>query len=102
MGFISPDISKGQEDMVKTVIGEIIEIAPDEYIIQVENRNYIVNAVFIDDGSTELPLPGVFHDLRVGSLVEIQVGNKKDGFWKAKQVTILRGDKKEKVLGELD
>ena len=91
----------GQEQEIK-VTGKIIEIATDEHIIQVKNRNYIVTAVFIDDGVTVEPTPGFFGDLKVGSVVELHVMGKSDGFWKANEVIMFTGDKEKEVLRNLN
>ena len=47
-------VSHGQEEE-STVIGEIIEIAISENIIQVGNRNYIVEKVFLEVRISNLP-----------------------------------------------
>lgn len=88
-GFIS-----AQEEDV-TVIGEIMEIAEAEHIIMVNDRNYIVMAVFIDDGVSEEPLLISFNDLKVRDVVVITPGEKSDGFWIAKKVILLAGEKEQ-------
>ncbi|MGD9158338.1 MAG: hypothetical protein PVG39_08040 [Desulfobacteraceae bacterium] len=82
--------------------GIIIEIASEDYIIQVKNRNYIVTAVFVDDGITAEPEPGTFRDLKVGSVVEIHFQGKNDGFWRAKKVILFTGDKEKEKLKSLE
>jgi hypothetical protein len=91
----------GQEEEIK-VTGKIIEIAAAEYIIQVKNRNYIVTSVFIDDGVKVEPTLGYFGDLKVGSVVELHVMGKSDGFWKAKEVIVFKGDKEKEALKNLN
>ena len=91
----------GQEGEIK-VTGKIIEIAADEHIIQVKNRNYIVTAVFIDDGVTVEPTPGFFGDLKVGSIVELHIIGKSDGFWQANEVIVFKGDKEKEALKNLN
>ncbi len=81
--------------------GEIIEIAEAEHIIQVKNRNYVVTAVFVDDGTTSEPVPGFFTNLKVGSIVELHVKGKNNGFWQAKKVILLTGEKEEEVKKNL-
>ena len=99
--FVIIDISHGQDEE-ETVIGEIIEMVPEENIIQVGNRNYIVQMVLLDDGSAETPLLGSFGNLKLGSLVEISVGNKNEGFWAAKMVVVFTGEKRENILKEIE
>lgn len=89
-----------QEDEIVT--GEVIEIAAAEHIIQVKNRNYVVIAVYIDDGIRSEPEPGFFTDIKVGSLVELHINGKSNGFWQAKEVIIFTGDKEKKVLKSLE
>ena len=89
-----------EEEIIDT--GAIIEIAADDHIIQVKNRNYIVTAVFVDDGTrTELE-PGFFRDLKVGSIVTIYVNGKSNGFWKAKKVILFTGEKEKEVLKSME
>jgi|WetSurMetagenome_2_1015567.scaffolds.fasta_scaffold469818_2 hypothetical protein len=78
-----------------TVIGEIRELVDTEHIIMVKERNYIVIAVYVDDGQSEEPLPASFNDLKVGSIVAINVGDKSDGFWTAKKVCLFTGEKEK-------
>jgi hypothetical protein len=78
-----------------TVIGEIRELVDTEHIIMVKERNYIVIAVYVDDGQSVEPLPASFNDLKLGSIVEISVGDKSDGFWTAKKVCLLTGEKEK-------
>jgi hypothetical protein len=94
--FLLAGISHGQEE--ENVIGEIIEIVPSENIIQVENRNYIVEKVFLDYGTSEDPLLGRFANLEVGSLVQIWPGEKWEGFWKTEKVVLFLGEKRDEVL----
>lgn len=91
----------GQEEEI-IVTGKIIEIAADEYIIQVKDRNYVVGDVFIDDGLTAAPEPGSFRDLEVGSIVELHVEGKYNGFWRAKKVILFTGDKEKEKLKSLE
>ena len=74
--FLFAGISHGQEEE-NTVTGQIIEIVPDENIIQVGNRNYIVKMVFLDYGTDGMPLSGRFGNMEIGSLVKIYFGEKK-------------------------
>ena len=97
--FLCAGISHGQEEEI-TITGEIIEIVPDQNIIQVGNRNYIVRMVYIDDGSAKEPVIGRFGNLGVGSLVEVYVGKKSEGFWKADKVVLFQGAKKNEILKE--
>jgi len=95
-------ISQGQEEE-NTVIGEIIEIAPSENIIQVENRNYIVKIVYLDDGSAGMPVLGRFGNLELGGLVEVYEGDKNnDGFWNTEKVVLFLGSKREEILETLE
>jgi hypothetical protein len=97
--FLLGSISHGQEqEEANTVIGEIIEIVPDERIIQVGNRNYIVETVYLDDGSAGEPVLGRFGNLDLGSIVEIYTGESNEGFWEAKKVVLFLGVKKEEIL----
>ncbi len=89
--------SHGQEEE-DTVIGEVIEIVYKENIIQVENRNYIVEKVYLDYGTSEDLLLGRFANLEVGSLVEIWPGEKWEGFWKVEKVVLFLGEKRDQVL----
>ena len=77
-------------------------MVPDENIIQVGNRNYIVQMVFLDDGSAETPRLGSFGNLKLGSLVEISIGDKNEGFWEAKKVVLFIGEKKEDILKDIE
>lgn len=98
-GFlIFPNLSIGEEENM--VVGEIIEISPNEQIIQVGNRNYIVTYVYIDDGITEEPVMGFFRNLEVGSIVEVHFIDKHDGFWKTEKVILFQGKKREDILKE--
>ena len=97
--FLCAGLSHGQEEEI-TVIGEIIEIASNDKIIQVGDRNYIVTTVLIDDGSAKGPVVGRFGNLEVGSLVEVYVGDKSEGFWKAEKVVLFQGSKKTEILKE--
>jgi hypothetical protein len=92
--FFFAGFSIAQEEAA-TVTGEIMEIAEPDHIIMVKDRNYIVIAVFVDDGQSEAPLPASFNDLKVGSIVEITAGDKSDGFWTAKKVFLLTGEKEK-------
>jgi hypothetical protein len=97
--FLCAGLSHGEEEEM-TVTGEIIEIASNENIIQVGNRNYIVMTVLIDDGSAKAPVAGRFGNLKVGSLVEIYVGKKSEGFWKADKVVLFLGSKRQEIMKE--
>jgi hypothetical protein len=90
-------LSYGQEE-ADAVIGEVIEIVYEENIIQVGNRNYIVEKVFLDYGTSEDLLLGRFANLEVGSLVQVLPGEKWEGFWKAEKVVLFLGEKREEVL----
>lgn len=100
--LILPNTSIGQEKEIKRIIGKIIEMSPKENMIQVKDRNYIVSAVYIDDGSTEDPILGSFSNLEVGDIVEASIGDKYDGFWEAKKVIKFTGDKKKEILKKLE
>lgn len=89
------------EDEEKTVIGEIIELVTKENLIQVGNRNYVVEMVLIDDG-TEEPVLGSIWDLKVGNLVKVYVIDKGPDFWRTEKVVLFLGSKKEEMLKELD
>jgi hypothetical protein len=82
--------AQGEEEIV---IGQIMEIAAEEHIIMVKDRNYIVMAVFLDDGVSKDPVPTSFNDLKVLDVVMITPGKKSDGFWTAKKVILLTGEK---------
>ena len=99
--FLVPAISLAEEEEV-TVLGKILEMVPNKGIIQVENYNYKVEEVVIDDGSEGEPVPGSILDLKVGSLVRIYVGEKDKGLWRAKKVVLFLGAKKEEVQRDLD
>ena len=91
-------MSQGQEEE-NTVIGEIIEIVPSENIIQVENRNYIVKMVYLDNGSEGMPVLSRFGNLELGSLVEVYEGDKNnEGFWEAEKVVLFLDAKREAIL----
>jgi hypothetical protein len=85
-------LTSAQEEE-NTVIGEIMEIAAEGHIIMVKDRNYIVTAVFIDDGVSEEPMPTSFNDFEIRDVVVITPGVKSDGFWKTKKVILLTGEK---------
>lgn len=99
--FVLPNTSIGQEQEEERIIGKIIEIAPNENIIQIENRNYIVSVVYIDDGLKEDLILGSFGNLEVGDIVEIYIGDKYGSFWRAKKVIKFIGDKKKEILTKL-
>lgn len=101
--FLLTGVSQGQEEEEDTVIGVIIEIVPEEQIIQVGDRNYIVKTVYLDDGYTETPRIGRFGSLEVESLVEVYEGDKdNEGFWQAEKVILYSGEKKEDILREME
>ena len=75
----------------EVITGKILEGDPDKSMIQVGNRNYIVEMVLVDTGSEE-PVLGGFSDLKVGSFVEVYAGNKEpSGFWRAEKVVVYIG-----------
>ena len=90
----------GQEEI--NVTGKIIEIAADEHIIQVNDRNFVVTAVFVDDGLAADPVPCSFNDLKVGSVVELHVEGKYNGFRRAKEVILFTGDKEKEILNNFE
>lgn len=94
-------VSNGQEEE-NTVIGKIVEMAISENIIQVGNRNYIVEKVSLDYGTDETPIIGRFSNLKLGEVVKIYEGDKKEGFWEAKEVVLYLGEKREEILKELE
>ena len=80
------------------VIGKVIEIAADEQIIQVKDHNCIVTAVFIDDGIMPEPMPAFFTDLKIGSIVELHINGRYNGFRQAKKVILFTGKKEKEML----
>ena len=88
---LTNSVAREKEDII--IKGKIIEIEEDKHIIQVRDRNYIVIAVFIDDGKTTEPEPGFFSDLKVGDKVKIAEGNRSGSFWEAKRVVLITEDR---------
>ena len=93
--------ASGQEKE-SIVVGKVIEISPNENIIQVKERSYFVTAVYKDDGTVTEPGPGYFGDLKVGSIVELHVQGKYKDFLQAKKVIIFTGNKEKKILQEIE
>jgi hypothetical protein len=100
--FLIPGISLAEDEEEVTVLGKILEMVSNKGIIQVGDRNYRVEKVVIDDGSEKEPILGGILDLKVGSLVRVYVGEKDEGFWKAKKVVLFVGAKREEVQRDFD
>jgi hypothetical protein len=93
--FVFAGFTHAQE-VDNKVTGEIRELVDTDHIIMVNDHNYIVIAVFVDDGLSKEPLAASFNDLQVGNIVEIYAsGNKSDGFWTAEKVILLTGEKEK-------
>jgi hypothetical protein len=84
------------QEVENTVTGEIMELVDTDHIIMVNDHNYVVIAVFVDDGVSKEPLAASFNDLKLGSIVEVHLGiEKSDGFSVAKKVILFTGEKEK-------
>jgi hypothetical protein len=77
------------EDIV--IAGKIIEGSPGEKLIQVGNKNFIVEMVLVDIGSG-IPVLGSFTDLKAGRFVQLHLKDNASGqFQKAEKAVVYLG-----------
>lgn len=85
------------------ITDKILEMDPDRRVIQVKDHQYYVTSVYIDDGTSKEPRTGLFYDLKQGDIVEVHFTmTKYNGFWQAKKVIILKGEKEKEFLESME
>lgn len=80
------------------IVGKILEIAPDDKLVQVCNSMYKVESLFIDDGTQQLP--ALIPELQEGSIVQIYPTIKTSDYWSTDKIIILKGKKKQHMVTE--
>ena len=90
------------EDEDNYIIGEIRELVQWENVIQVGERNYIVEMVLVDFGMGEEPVMGSMSDLKERSLVKVYVKGKGENYWIAEKVVVFEGKKREEMLKQME
>ncbi len=94
----------GQEEEERREMGIISEMSADGTAIQVGSRYYLVDRVYIEDGTREEPVLGYTWNLEPGRVVIITYyeKNRRGSLYKAEKVILLAGKDPEEIIKDLE